>query len=286
MREARPVVYFLPTLVLLLTVLVYPIYSAGVISLYETRYFRPVRYVGVGNYARLLSDSGLWASVRNSLIYGLASLAGTLPVGLGLALLLNRISRLKGLLRVLILTPWVMSQAVVGILWMWLLNPSYGPVARVVDLLGFPKLLLLSSPEWAMPTLIGINVWWSYPLAMILILGALQTVPHELYESVVVDGGSRWTSFRHVTLPFIRNTIASTVIMLSLLYLNMVTLILVTTGGGPLATTETLSLRIFLDQFVRFRLSDSASGAMLLLFLNLSLTVVFVRLFRRQERVW
>lgn len=216
-----------------------------------------MRYVGVGNYTRVLADAGLWRSIKNSLTFGLGSLAGSIPVGFGLALLLNQVGRLKGPLRVLILTPWVMSQAVVGILWMWLLNPAYGPVARLADLLGLPKLLFLSSPDLAMPTLIAITIRWSYPFPMVLIPGALQTVPRELYEAVIVDGGSRWVSFRYVTVPFIRNTVASAGIVLVLHYLNMVTLILVTTAGGPLSRTETFSLRIFLDMFVRYRLSDA-----------------------------
>jgi len=280
-----PLLYFLPALVLLAVVFLYPLYYAGWISLYETKYFKPVRYVGLENYVRMLQDAGLWIGIRNSLVFGLGSLAGSLPLGLGLALLLNRIRRLKGPLRALVLTPWVMSQAVVGVLWMWLLNPSYGPVARIVDLLGFSKLILLSDPGRAMPTLIGINIWWSYPLVMVLLLGALQTVPQELYESVVVDGGSPWASFRHVTFPFIRNTMASTVVVLVLLYFNMVTLILVTTGGGPMNTTETFSLRIFLDLFARFRLSSAAAQAVLLLLLNLGLTAAFIRVFRQREQV-
>ncbi len=283
--HTRPLLYFLPALVLLLVVFLYPLYYAGSISLYETRFFKPVRYVGLENYALVLREARLWSSIRSSLIFGLGSMAGTLPLGLGLALLLNRIRRLKGPIRTLVLTPWVMSQAVVGVLWMWLLNPSYGPTARIGELLGLPKLVLLSNPQWAMPTLIGINMWWSYPLVMVLLLGALQTVPRELYESAVVDGGSAWVAFRHVTLPFIRNTLAATVIMLVLLYFNMVTLILVTTGGGPINSTETFSLRIFLDLFARFQLAQASAQAVLLLVLNLGLTVLFLRLFRRREQL-
>jgi ABC-type sugar transport system permease subunit len=278
-----PLLYFLPTFILLALVFLYPIYYAGWISLYATRYFRPLRYVGTANYARVVTDPEIWTSVRNSLVFGVGSLAGAVPLGLGLALLLHRLGRVKGPLRALVLTPWVMSQAVVGVLWLWILNPSFGPVARLVEVLGFPKLVLFSDPRLAMPTLIAITVWWSYPLVMILILGALQTVPLELYESVVVDGGTRWVGFRHVTFPFIRNTLASTVIMLVLLYFNMVTLILVTTGGGPTRSTETFSLRIFYDMFARFRLSDAAAEAVLLLVLNLILTGVFIRIFRRRE---
>jgi len=284
-KSLRPWLYFLPTFLLLAVVFLYPVYYAGWVSLYVTRYFKPLRYVGLANYASVLAEGEFWTSVRNSLVFGLGSLAGAVPLGLGLALLLHRVRHLKGPIRALILTPWVMSQAVVGVLWMWILNPSYGPVARLVDVLGFPKLILLSDPRWAMPTLMAITIWWSYPLAMVLILGALQTVPLELYESVVVDGGSPWVGFRHVTFPFIRNTLASTIVMLVLLYFNMVTLILVTTGGGPTRSTETFSLRIFYDMFIRFRLSDAAAEAVLLLFLNLMLTAAFISVFRRREQL-
>lgn len=117
---------------------------------------------------------------------------------------------------------------------------------------------------------------------MVLFLGALQTVPMELYESLRVDGGNAWQGFVNITLPFLRNTIVSVVVVLMMLYVQMVTIILVTTRGGPLGGTETLSMRVFNKTFQNFDLSGASATAILLFAINIALTLVAIR-FRRKD---
>ena len=107
-------------------------------------------------------------------------------------------------------------------------------------------------------------------------------VPEELYESLKVDGGGIWRSFFNITLPYLRNTIVSVVVVLLMLYVQMVTIILVTTRGGPLGATETLSMSVYNQTFVEFDLSGASATAMLLFAINIVLTLVAIR-FRRKE---
>ena len=127
-----------------------------------------------------------------------------------------------------------------------------------------------------------ITAWWSYPQAMLLFLGALQTIPEELRESLRVDGGGVWRDFVNITLPYLRNTIVSVVVVLLMLYLQMVTIILVTTRGGPLGATETLSMRVYNQTFSDFNLSGASATAILLFTVNIVLTLAAIR-FRRKE---
>jgi multiple sugar transport system permease protein len=118
---------------------------------------------------------------------------------------------------------------------------------------------------------------------MLLLLGALQTIPIELRESLKVDGGTVWQEFVNITLPYLRNAIVSVVVVLVVLYTQMVTIILVTTQGGPLRGTETLSMRVFNEMFVRHELSSASATALLLFALNMLLTLAALRLRRKES---
>jgi multiple sugar transport system permease protein len=198
------------------------------------------------------------------------------------AIVLNNLHRFKRSVRSLFLLPWLMSQATAGTIWLWFLNPNYGPASAITKSLGFGPTDVFSSPNSALVAVTLMTAWWSYPQAMLLFLGALQTVPGELYESLKVDGGGIRHAFINITLPHLRNTIVSVVIVLLMLYVQMVTIILVTTRGGPIGSTETLSMRVYNQMFDKFDLSGASATAILLFAVNIVLTLVAIR-FRRKE---
>ncbi|MGH8714668.1 MAG: carbohydrate ABC transporter permease [Casimicrobiaceae bacterium] len=285
MSKNRPVPYLLllPSLALVGLVAFYPVYYAVDISLYQTQFLQKTTFVGLGQYTRLLHDPDFLRALGTSLIYAGASLALTLPIGMIFALLLNRPIRFKAAFRTILIIPWTLSQTVTGMLWLWLLNPSYGPVKYLLDEAGFGQFLFLSSPDWALAILVLVNTWMTYPLPTILFQAALQTVPQELYESAKMDGCTAWASFWRVTLPFIQNTVMTTAIMTTLHFFNMVTLIYVMTGGGPLESTQTLSVRVFLDAFANFRLAGAAAVGMVIFFLNIIFSLLYIRVLRRAD---
>jgi ABC-type sugar transport system permease subunit len=282
-KRAIPYLFLLPSLALVATIAFYPIYYAIEISLYETRFLQKIAFVGLDQYARLLGDAGFLRALSTSLKYALASLALTIPIGMMFALLLNRPIRFRGLFRTILIVPWTLSQAVTAMLWVWVLNPSYGPLKYLLDQAGIGQMVFLSNPDWALKILVLVNTWMTYPLPTILFLAALQTVPNELYESARIDGSNAWSSFWRVTLPYIQNTVVATAIMLTLQFFNMVTLIYVMTGGGPLGTTQTLSLRVFLDGFYNFRLAGAAAVGMVIFFLNIVFSLFYIRVLRHSE---
>lgn len=281
-RYAQPYIFMLPAIALIALVSVYPILYALYISLFRTRYLERIAFVGLANYQRLLADPSAWRNLLLSVVYVFGSLALVLPFGLAVAILLNQPVRFRAGFRAAIILPWVVSQTIIALLWGWLLNPDFGPAIYLLRVFGMGKVALLSEPVFALPTVICINVWGSYPMAAILLLAALQTIPPDLLDAAQVDGVSVGQKFLHITLPLIRPTLLVVLILLSLLYFNMVTLVFILTGGGPLASTEVLSLRTFNEAFQFWRVGYAASFGMVIFAVNVAISLLYIRLLRQE----
>lgn len=274
--------YVVPVTAVFLFVFVGPLIFTAWTALHETTYYEIGEFSGLKSFELLFSDPSLPAQIGTTLVFSLGALVIALPAGLLSAIVLNNIHRMKRTVRSLFLLPWLMSQATAGTIWLWFLNPNFGPASAITTSLGFGPTDVFSSPTSALIAVTLITAWWSYPQAMLLFLGALQTIPEELRESLRVDGGGIWRGFVSITLPFLRNTIVSVTVVLLMLYVQMVTIILVTTRGGPLGATETLSMRVFNQTFVDFDLSGASATAILLFAINTLLTLAAIR-FRRKE---
>jgi multiple sugar transport system permease protein len=281
-RRAAPYLLLMPSLLIVAAIAFYPIWYAVDISLYRTEFLKKEAFVGLDHYTKLVDDDGFLRALLTSLKFALGSLALTLPLGMIFALMLNRPIRFRAAFRTILIVPWTLSQSVTAMLWLWLLNPSYGPVKFALDRAGFPVAGFLSNPDWALPIVCLVNAWMSFPLPTVLFLAALQTVPKELYEAARADGASAWTVFWRVTLPFIKSTVMTTAIMVTLQFFNIVTLIYVMTGGGPLGTTQTLSLRVFLDGFFNFKVASAAAVGMVIFFLNIVFSLAYIRVLRQK----
>lgn len=274
--------YVIPVCAVFLFVFVGPLFYTAWTALHQTTYYQIGTFNGLNSFVELFSDPSLANSIRITVVFSLGALAIALPAGLLSAVVLNDLHRFKRTVRSLFLLPWLLSQATAGTMWVWFLNPNYGPGNAITEALGFGPSAVFSTTGGALVAVTLITAWWSYPQAMLLFLGALQTVPKELYESLRVDGGGVWRGFVNVTLPYLRNSIVSVVVVLLMLYVQMVTIILVTTRGGPLQATETLSMRVFNQVFQQYNLSGASATAILLFAVNVVLTLIALR-FRRRE---
>jgi multiple sugar transport system permease protein len=276
-----PYLFLVPALAILLIVSVYPLAFAVQRSFYATHFTELGDFVGLQNYRRFFSVDHGWENVRHSLVFAAASLALTLPFGLVLALALNRPMPLRTAIRTVLILPWIVSQAIAGLLWSWLLNPDLGPVSDLSERLFNIHIAAFDDPGTAMAATVVANVWQSYGLPFVLMLAALQTIPEELYEAAALDGANRWARLRWITLPTLRPTLAIALIMLTLHNLNMVTMILVLTGGGPAGATETLSVRIFNEAFQFQNLGLASMMGVIIAALNLAFSVAYLRVLRQ-----
>jgi len=258
-----------PALLIIALIALYPMIYAVYVSVHETTYLQIGEFIGIDNYVQVFRSSAFMNSLKVSVIYVFSSLAIVVPFSLLVSLLLNQRRKYTNVFRVIILVPWVFSQVTAGMLWAWLLNGSYGIVNFVISTFGIQRVDFFSNVSLALPTLIAINAWWSYPLPTLFFLAALQNIPEELYESATLDGASNVDCFWHITMPFLVNTLLVVLIIQTMLYFNMVTLIYVLTGGGPLGATETLSFKIFFDTLFNMKIGTASSMSVVLFIINL-----------------
>lgn len=280
MRRLQPYLLMAPALLLVAAVSFLPLGQAILQSLHRSNYLDLGAYVGLLNYQRfLLSESGLQRA-WNSLVFVAGSLAVAMPLGFGLALLLNLPLRARGLIRTILILPWLVSNTVAALLWAWILSAQFGPVAPVIAALGGTMPNPLTSPALAMPALILCNAWGAYPLVMVFVLAALQTIPQELQEAASIDGATGWQRFRHVVFPLVRNTTLVTLVLTTLHTFNGVSIVLIMTGGGPVGATDVMALRVFEEGFKFYRMGLATAGATVIFALNIVFTIAYMRVLR------
>ena len=273
-----PVIWFIPVLALLALVTLYPTGFVIWMSFQKTSYFQLQGFVGLRNYATILGSGSFWEMARVSLAYLAGSLVLSLIFGLAAALVFNASGRTGAALRVLTLFPWTLSMAVVGSIWLWMLNPSFGPIAYFMGQAGLSPGLMLGDPDVALPLTILVTEWWTFPDVMVMVSAAIQSIPAELYEAIDIDGGGARQKFRYVTLPHLIPTLGSTGLNLSIIYLTLVTLLIVLTGGGPLGATTTLSLEVFRGTLQSVDIGPAAVLSITVLVINIALGAFYTRL--------
>ncbi|CDZ73553.1 Binding--dependent transport system inner membrane component family protein [Neorhizobium galegae bv. orientalis] len=273
-----PFLWFTPAILILFLVTLYPTIFVIWLSFQKTKYYELVGFAGLANYVEVLSSSEFWDTTVISLTYVGGSLVGAITLGMASALVLNRAGVTGSALRVFILFPWTLSMSVVGSIWLWLLNPSFGPIPYVIQKLGIDPGLMLGDPGMALPLIIIVTAWWSFPYVMVMATAAMQSIPKELYEAVEIDGGGAFVKFRYVTLTEILPTLGSTALTLSIMYLTLMTLIIVMTGGGPLGSTTTLSFEAFRGTVQAVNIGPTAVVSIVVLLINVALGALYSRL--------
>jgi multiple sugar transport system permease protein len=246
-------------------------------SFQKTRYYELKGFVGLENFVDTLSSRAFWETSYTSLVYMAGSLVLSLGLGVLAALVLNNLTRGGAMLRVLTLLPWTLSMAVVGTIWLWLFNPSYGPISYSMREVGLSPGLMLGDPELALWLTVLVTSWWSFPYAMVIVTAAIQSIPRELYEAVSIDGGSWRAKLRYVTWPHLIPTLGSTALTLGILYLTLITLLIVLTGGGPLGATTTLSFEVFRGTVQAVNIGPTAVYSIAILLANIALGVLYMR---------
>ncbi len=282
--SAFPLALMLPAVLLVVCVTFLPILQAISLSFRDTTYLKVGGFVGLRHFRAFFLDPLSRQNLLNSLIFTFGSLAVSLPLALGLALLLHRPFPGRGIFRTVLILPWVVSQLLTALLWRWLDSPLLGPVAYVLSELAGTRVDILGDPNTAMAGVVLANVWRTFPYAMILTLAALQTIPDELYEAARIDGAGRVNLFRYVTFPMIQNTFLIATIILTIHYFNMIELPLVLTGGGPVNRTEVLGLRVYREAFVLFKFGLGSAIALVMFAVNIVVSLVYIKVLRAESR--
>ena len=268
-----------PVAILLAVILIWPIVQGVALSFFNTRIlnYTAGKFIGLANFNALFQDEYFWNSLRVTAIYGAASVICTYALGLGFALLLNRDFKGRGFIRTIFILPWAIPEVVAVLIFAWMLDPQFGVGNYLLVMIGVieqPQ-AWLSQSHLALPALVVLTAWQQFPLAMLILLAGLQTIPEEQYEAAKMDGAGAWTRFVHVTLPGLRSVNVILILLLILNSFRRVTMIYAMTRGGPARSTETLSVLTYNTAFEYQRVGYAAAVGTVLLLILLAFSFVY-----------
>lgn len=273
-RKRAEIAFFVaPALILVATFIAFPVAQAVRYSFYRWNGLGPLEnFIGLENYVRALGHDVFTSAVVNNLTIVVLSVLIQLPLGLGIALLLNRPMRGQSLLRVIIFMPYVLAEVVAGVVWFMLLQPR-GMANAMLEAVGLGEWgqLWIADPDIALWTVMGVLTWKYLGLAIILMLAGLQGVPPELYEAAQIDGASWWKMQFKITIPLIGPTIRTWAFLSMIGSLQLFDMVWILTGGGPANATVTMAVYL-IDQGTNRSLYGYASAVAVLLFI-ISLTM-------------
>lgn len=261
-----------------------PILAAFGLSLFRVELGRDANtpFIGTRNFERLLSDENFLATIPRTVIFAVGTTALTLPLALATALVINRGFRGAGVIGVVLLMPWAVAPVVTGLYWNFIFNGNYGLATGVAMILGLTDRPIPWLQDTSTAVLIAVvaTAWRSVPLAAILLLAALKTIPRALYRAGQMDGASGVRLFRHITLPGIRNTLLVVAILQVILSLQVFDLLYLLTGGGPGRETTVANYYIYQRtvQNLSFGYSSALAIVLFLVILAFSSVLLWQRL--------
>lgn len=285
-RSARPWPFLLPALCVTAAVILYPALQTVWLALHQFVLFDPDarRFIGLGHFGQIVSDELFWVSLGNSMVWVSVTVGLQFALGLVTALLLNQTFAGRSLARALVVIPWALPSVIIGLMWTWMYDLNLGVFNDVLMRLGLidAPVAWLAQPATALGAVILALVWQGFPFFAVMILAGLQTIPAEHYEAAEVDGATRWQMFRFVTMPALREVIATALLLRIIWVANSLDVILVMTGGGPGYATHTLPLYAFLKAYSAMDFGYASALSLVLTFLLLLAVALYVRRAARQ----
>lgn len=242
-------------------------------------------FVGLENYHKLASDEKFWQALKNTALYTVIGVPLQIVLGLGLSLLLARITALRGLFRALYFAPYVTPIVAAAWVWQWLFSPQFGPVNTFLMWLHIPPQTFLTSPHQALATTAGLVVWQNLGFQIVLFLAGLAAIPRTYYEAAEIDGASGWQAFRGITWPLLNPTIVFSVVTGTISYLQLFTQVVnlnFTDQGGPLGSTMTVALYIYQMAFGRNAMGYASAITVVLFVIILLITLFQMRFLTRR----
>jgi len=277
-----PLAYVAPATALFALLMLYPMVAVLRYSLLDRAITKKdAAFVGLENYQTTFSDPVFWQAAGHTLYFTVMSVIFHLLIGLAFALMLNseRINpTIRSVLRVLYILPWLFTAVIIAIIWRLLLDPEgvINGVLMSLHIVDF-KVEWFSSPRTALHALTFVNIWAGYPLYMVSLLAGLQGIPRDLYDAASIDGAHAFQKFRHVTIPQLTPIMISIALLDFIWTTQVFALVWMTTGGGPIYITETLSTYTYKLAFSRYQFSLASASAVCILILSMSMTYFYIK---------
>lgn len=238
------------------------------------------RFVGLSNFEQLLSNPRFLTAVWNTVQWTLLAFAVMIPTALLISMCLVTVRRGRNLYQALIFLPVVVSLVAVALLFRILMDPEVGLLNRILGSIGVTGFRWLSDSDTALPVLLGIAVWKSVGVHVVIITAGLLAIPDELYDAARVDGAGYWQTFSRITFPLLGNTLALVAVILSIGAIQEYTLPTIITEGGPGDSTFLFSMLVYEEAFLHIRFGTAAAAALLQFGVILVVSIGWLRLLR------
>jgi multiple sugar transport system permease protein len=279
-RQIEPALYISPAFLVMIIILVYPLgYSFWLTFHHWTLrdFVEGVPWVGLQNYTTLLSNPDFISSLRVTFTFVISAIAVEFSLGMGLALLLNRHLRGKGVIRSMILLPMMCTNVVIGLTWRLLFNYQFGIINFYLTQLHLSPVNWLSAPNLAMISVIIVDVWNTTSFVALLLLAGLQSLPEEPFEAARIDGASSLQTFGYITLPLLRPSILVALLWRMIDTFRIFDVVWLLTAGGPAHATETVSIYIYNYGFKSFDLGYASTASYVMIIIMLVIAGLLAR---------
>ncbi|MEO8154329.1 MAG: sugar ABC transporter permease [Rhizobacter sp.] len=260
----------------------WPTVRAVQISFTDWNLLRAPRFVGLANYAAMLEDGRFWHGMKLSALYVLLNIPLQTVLGLGLAVAMDRLTK-SLFVKSVVLLPYLLSNVLVALMWLWMLDPLLGIVNAAITGLGLPRQPFFGGLDQALLTVAAVNIWRHMGLVAMLFLAGLQNIPRSLYEAAALEGANEWQMFCRITLPLLRPVMVFVLVTSVTGSFQIFDTIVVTTGGGPLDATRVIVHYIVQNAFSFYKMGYASAMSMALAVAMLLYTVFQMRVMRASQ---
>ncbi|MFT8705098.1 carbohydrate ABC transporter permease [Bifidobacterium aquikefiricola] len=282
-RERRAaLVFILPALAGFLLFYLWPTLCGFYYSLTKYNLLGKPRFIGLANFAKIVHDKLLLNAIMVTIEYVLLNIGFQTVIALGLAVLMQRLTK-SITLRGMLLLPWLVSNVIAAMLWFWLFDYQIGFVNIVIDALNIPKIPFFGGEFWAIPTIAFVNVWRHMGYTALLVFAGLQTVPNYVYEAASIDGASEWRSFSSITLPLLRPVLAMVLVVTVTGSFQVFDTVAVTTKGGPMNVSRVLQYYIYQKGFDQGEFGYASALSVVLFIILAGVAFVQLKMMRANE---
>lgn len=252
------------------------------ISFTDWNLLRPPRAVGFANYTHMWHDGRFWQGLLVSLKYALLNIPLQTVLGLALAVAMDRLTR-SLFVKSVILLPYLLSNVLVALVWLWMLDPALGAMNDFLEWIGVGRHAFFAGAEQALPAVAAVNIWRHMGLVAMLFLAGLQNIPRNLYEAAALEGAGEWQMFRSITLPLLRPVMVFVLVTGVTGALQIFDTIAVTTKGGPEDATRVIVYYIVQNAFGYLKMGYASAMSIALCGVMLLYTVVQMRVMRADQ---
>jgi len=243
----------------------------------------PIEWVGFDNFTKLLSGERFWSSLGITAIFALVAVPLQILIGLGLAMLINSVVRGREIYASLFLIPMMLAPIIVGFSWNLFLNPIYGPLNAALRGFGLNPPAWAQSPEWALPTIVAVDIWQWTPLVMVILLAGLRSIPARIFEAAKVDGSNQIQTFFNIIVPMLAPYMVVAFVLRFIDSFKVFDVIYILTRGGPGTSTQNLAYYTYDVGFGRFQFGSAGALSIIQLILLIVGTSIILALVRRRS---